>query len=149
MTRKIENELSYQRKRFFVSAKIDFSFCFGSFGVMLLYTDQELRRYTGARLSPGQVSQWYCYRAWRCVTVTSLPDTGNITYQKYKHDHCNVFRFGAADSWAGKGGQCSMGTSFTTCTRLTAWCTRYRTSQWTLPSWRHWRLCTSLRCWGP
>ena len=42
----------------------------------VLYTDQELRSYTGARLSPGQVSQWYCYRARRCVTVTSLPDTG-------------------------------------------------------------------------
>ena len=45
----------------------------------VLYTDQELRSYTGASLSPGQVSQWYCYRARRCVTVTSLPDTGKIT----------------------------------------------------------------------
>lgn len=42
----------------------------------VLYTDQALRSYTGARLTPGQVSQWYCYRARRCVTVTSLPDTG-------------------------------------------------------------------------
>ena len=46
----------------------------------VLYTDQELRSYTGARLSPGQVSQWYCYRARRCVTVTSLPDTGKTTF---------------------------------------------------------------------
>ena len=35
MTRKTKYEVSYQRKRFFVSAKTDFSFCFGSFGVML------------------------------------------------------------------------------------------------------------------
>ena len=49
-------------------------------GSAVLYTDQELRSYTGGRLTPGQVSQWYCHRARRCVTVTSLPDTGQCSY---------------------------------------------------------------------
>ena len=42
----------------------------------VLYTDQELLGFTGGRLTPGQVSGWYCHRARRCVTATSLPDTG-------------------------------------------------------------------------
>lgn len=45
MTRKTKYEVSYQRKRFFVSAKTDFSFCFGSFGVMLSRTQFSITQF--------------------------------------------------------------------------------------------------------
>ena len=45
-------------------------------GVLYRETGDTLRDYTGDRLTPGQVSTWYCYRARQCVTLTSLPDTG-------------------------------------------------------------------------